>query len=134
MAGPSVVGLTVRAAEPSLFPKLAVLAPLSVVLLVRFCDEEPPLSDASGRMESFEWLLSSTAVGGGGASTPSAYTSANAGLGPLILQYSTTPTKHRKEQDTTKPALVSRVIWPLLSGKISPFTFRARDMIRDAKT
>jgi hypothetical protein len=113
--GPSLATFP-RGAGTSLFPKPDVFDPPSVVVLASFSDGEPALSDPKGRTASSEWLFSPMGVGAGGASTPpSAYASAKGGLGPLSLQYSTTPTKHRKEQDTTKPALVSRVMLFLLS-------------------
>ena len=120
--GPSLATFA-RGAGTSLFAKPGVFDPPSVVALARFSVDEPTSSDPKGRTTSSGWLFSLTAVGAGGASTPpSAYASAKGGLGPLSLQYSTTPTKHRKEQDTTKPALVSRVMLCLLS--ISKFEKR----------
>jgi hypothetical protein len=70
MVGPSLAVFTVRGAVTS-FPKFDGFDPPST-LLVTWLEDEPELSDPKGGMRSFDGLVSSTAVGAGGASTPSA--------------------------------------------------------------
>jgi hypothetical protein len=74
---------------------------------------------AGGAVYTSSGFFPSGCGSGGAAREPaSARASAegNVPLGSRSLDKRTTPTRHRNEQDTTSPAFVSRVIFPVLTG------------------